>query len=56
MSSTEQFGGRLWVGIKAGTRRQLKRLFWKVMRRRFRDDIERDTERANVKQRSGWYD
>lgn len=52
----EQFGRRLVVNLNAGVRRELKRRFWKYMRRAFRRDIDRDTENANVKQRSGWYD
>jgi len=49
MGAREQFGGRLLVGIKAGTRRIFKRKYQKQRRR----EEKRNPEDAPIKR--AWY-
>jgi len=52
-NSKEQFGGRLWVSLRAGTRRWLKRHYWKWIRQKERRDPENAPTRKPFR---GWYD
>jgi hypothetical protein len=52
MSAREQFGGRLRVGIKAGTRRLLKRA-WSKSRRQEEKKSDDPPRRPRY---AGWYD
>lgn len=49
----EQFGGRLWIALRPGTRRWLKRMYWKRVRRLERHDVENAPIRRQYR---GWYD